>query len=194
MYLYMLNYTMHHFFATFHLIIEMELMCTSPPPLLRAKYDVTLPVNSRIDSDRLHNNVVVMGDINKGQNATAVQPTDLMFLVGSVASYSCKNGFVMTGGGPSLMCFSNGSWVGNIGTCEGTVSPKCNIALACTSQLARGQIIAKQRGVALILPVSVHPYKCFSNIRVQTRSHAPLLGDDSTMTCQQVQCCAWEVL
>ena len=95
-------------------------MCTSPPPLAHAKYNITVPVNSRIDSDRLHNNVVVMGGTNKSQNTTVVQqPTDLMFLVGSVTSYSCKKGFVMTGGGPSLMCFSNGSWVGNVGTCEG---------------------------------------------------------------------------
>ena len=101
------------------LFTEMELMCTSPPLVVHAKYEITVPANSRIDSDQLHNNVVVMGGINQSENATTVQPTTLMFLVGSVASYSCKKRFVMTGGGPSLMCFSNGSWVGDIGKCEG---------------------------------------------------------------------------
>jgi len=94
-------------------------MCTSPPPLVHGQYEVALPVNSRIDSDQLHNNVVVMGGINQSQNSTKIQPTDLMFLVGSVASYSCDDGFVMSGGGPSVMCASNGSWVGHVGNCEG---------------------------------------------------------------------------
>jgi len=51
------------------------------------------------------------------------------------------------------------------------VPSKRNVTLVHTSQFARSWIIAKNRGVALVLLVSIHLYKCFSNTCEQNRCH-----------------------
>ena len=94
-------------------------MCHEPHDLLNARYTVSMPVSTTIDSDQLHHNVVVMGGTNRNaSNVTDTEETALMFLLGSVARYFCDNGYEMTGGDSTLMCFSNGSWIGGIGNCE----------------------------------------------------------------------------
>jgi len=62
---------------------------------------------------------------------------------------------------------------------ENTVQPKHNVALVYMNQFARDWIIAKKRGVALVLLAIIHPYKCFSNSHEQNGCHAPLLNNDS---------------
>jgi len=93
-------------------------MCHKPNDLPNARYTVAMPVSTTIDSNQLHHNVVVMGGINKNtSNLTDSDEMALMFLLGSVVRYYCNNGFVMKGS-DTLMCFSNASWIGEIGKCE----------------------------------------------------------------------------
>ena len=99
-------------------LVEVEPMCQLPDDLPNAQYIISLPVSTTIDSDQLHHNIVVMGGTNRNTtNQTDSDETALMFLLGSVVRYSCDDGYVMTGD-DTLMCFSNGSWVGDIGSCE----------------------------------------------------------------------------
>ena len=98
--------------------VEVEPMCQLPDDLLNAQYIISLPVSTTIDSDQLHHNIVVMGGTNTNTtNQNDTDDTALMFLLGSVVHYSCDAGYVMTGS-DMLMCFSNGSWIGDIGSCE----------------------------------------------------------------------------
>lgn len=106
-----------------HLLLGVEPICQKPSNLLNARYTISMPINRVVNSDQLHHNVVVMGGINRNNentsNITDSDETALMFLLGSVAHFSCNNGYVMTGSS-TLMCFSNGSWIGDIGRCEST--------------------------------------------------------------------------
>ena len=107
-------------------IVEVEPMCQLPDDLPNAQYIISLPVSTIIDSDQLHHNIVVMGGTNRNTtNQTDNDETAMMFLLGSVVRYSCDDGYVMTGA-DTLMCFSNGSWFGDIGSCESEcIYPVC---------------------------------------------------------------------
>ena len=104
--------------AWFIWLLGIEPLCLKPDNILNASYTVAMPISTTINSGQLHHNVIVMGRVIR--NATNVSGTDetaLMFLLGSVAHYSCDEGYVMTGSN-TLMCFINGSWIGDIGSCE----------------------------------------------------------------------------
>ena len=99
-------------------MLEIEPLCLKPDDLPNAQYTVSMPISTTINSDQLHHNVVVMGSVIRNiSNITGTDETALMFLLGSVAHYSCDDGYVMMGSS-TLMCFTNGSWIGDIGTCE----------------------------------------------------------------------------
>ena len=105
-------------FIYLFLLLEIEPLCLEPDDLLNARYTVAMPVSATINSDQLHHNVIVMGSVIRNtSNVTGTEETALMFLLGSVAQYSCDEGYVMTGSN-TLMCITNGSWIGDIGTCE----------------------------------------------------------------------------
>ena len=106
-------------------------MCHKPVDILNARYTVSMPTSTTIDSDQLHHNVVVMGGTNRNSsNITETEEMALMFLLGSIARYYCDDGFVMTGSN-TLMCFSNGSWIGDIGTCESVCVCVCVCVYVC---------------------------------------------------------------
>ena len=99
-----------------------EPVCLKPDGLLNARYTVAMPITTTINSEQLHHNVVVMGaTVRNPSNISDSEDTALMFLLGSVAHYYCNDGYVMTGSS-TLMCFGNGSWIGDIGRCESTCS------------------------------------------------------------------------
>ena len=140
-------------------------MCQKPDDLLNGKYTISMPVSTTIDSDQLHHNVIVMGGSNKNiSNVTHTDETALMFLLGSVTRYSCNDGFVMTGSN-TLMCYTNGAWIGNIGRCESMCVfvcvrvHVCNVCLhvhVCTYvYFGRGAPIL----ISVLVSVSISAYR-----------------------------------
>lgn len=106
--------------VVFFITLEVEPMCQLPDDLPNSQFTISLPVSTVIDSNQLHHNIVVMGGSNRNAtNVTDNDETALMFLLGSVVRYTCNDGYVMTGN-DTLMCFSDGLWFGDIGSCEST--------------------------------------------------------------------------
>ena len=112
-------------------LLEVVPVCQSPDDILNARYTVSMPASRTIDSDQLHNNVVVIGGVIRNTtNITSSEETALMFLLGSVANFYCDDGYMMAGRS-TLMCFPNGSWVGAIGGCASMCLCVCSVCTVC---------------------------------------------------------------